>query len=149
MKKNLAIFLILTSFMGCHNYEEIRFLGLQEVKVNGIKNGNVLISANAVFNNPNNFKGKLKSINIYALYKGDTLAHVTHVEKAIVEANTNFKIPLSLKASLSKLQKGLFSNLASLIRKRVVELEFTGNIKVSTFGFTQTIPITYKEEIAF
>ena len=149
MKNRILVVLILLSFVGCKNYEEIEFLGLKEVKVNGVKNGELLISSKAVFNNPNDFKGKLKSANIYALYKGDTLANVTPVEKVVVEPNEKFDVPLALNVSMNKLQKGLLSNLASLLRKRSVEIEFTGNIKVSSFGFNQTIPVNYKEDISF
>ncbi len=149
MKRIIIILLVLSSVVGCKQYEEIQFLGLKEVKVNGIKNGNLQISAKAAFNNPNDFKGKLKSATIYALYQGDTLANVSNVDKVSVGPNTDFNVPLSLEVSMSKLQKGLLSNLASLIRKRSVEIEFTGNIKVSCFGFTQTIPVNYKEDIQF
>jgi len=145
----MIILVVISSVAGCKEYEEIQFLRLKEVKVNGVKNGDLLISSKAVFNNPNSFKGKLKSANIYALYKGDTLANVTPVEKVVVGPNTNFDVPLSLNVSINKLQKGLLSNLASLLRKRSVEIEFAGNIKVSSFGFTQTIPVNYKEDIAF
>ncbi len=148
--KNTILFLIIAfSAIACKEYEEIQFLGLRDVKVNGIKEGNLLISANAAFKNPNNFKGKLKNANIYVLYNGDTLAHVTNVEKILVAPNSEFNIPLSMGISMSKLQTGLLSNLASLIRKKSVELEFKGNVKVASFGFTQTIPVSYKEEIEF
>ena len=149
MKKSIISFLVLLGSIGCKQYEEIQFVGLKEVKVNGVKNGELLISSQAVFNNPNSFKGKLKSANIYALYKGDTLANVRPVGKVAVGPNANFDVPLSLNVSMDKLQKGLLSNLASLLRKRSVEIEFTGNIKVSSFGFSQTIPVHYKEDIAF
>ncbi len=148
--KNIVLFLVIAiSTIGCKEYEEIQFLGLQDVKVNGIKEGNLLISANAAFKNPNDFKGKLKSANIYVLFKGATLAEVTNVNKISVAPNSDFNVPLSMEISISKLQTGLLSNLASLIRKKSVELEFKGNIKVASFGFTQTIPVSYKEDIEF
>lgn len=149
MKKNLVLFILLLTVIGCKNYEDIQFLRLKEAKVNGVQDGNLHISTKAVFNNPNDFKGKLKSASIYVLFKGDTLAHVTHVDKVQVEATSNFEVPLTLEVSMSKLQKGLLSNLASLLRKKSVELEFRGNIKVASFGFSQTIPVDYKEEIEF
>lgn len=149
MKNRIWVVLLLLSFTGCKEYEEIQFLGLKELRVNGVKNGKLLISTKAQFNNPNNFKGKLKSASIYVFFKGDTLAHVTHIDKIPVAPNSNFSVPLALEASMDKLQKGLFSNLASLLRKKSVELEFKGDIKVSSFGFTQMIPISYKEEIEF
>jgi len=148
--KNIVLLLVITlSVIACKQYEEIQFLGLQDVKVNGIKEGKLLINTNATFNNPNSFKGKLKSADIYVFYKGDTLARVTNVKKLSVAPNSKFNVPLSLEVSMSKLQKGLLSNLASLFKKKSVELEFKGNIKVASFGFSQTIPVSYKEEIKF
>ncbi len=149
MKKALLFLVISISLFSCKEYEEIQFLGLKEVKVNGIKEGSLLLSTKAVFNNPNDFKGKLKSANIYVLLKGDTLAHITHINKITVGPNTNFDVPLSMEVSMDQLQKGLLSNLASLFKKKSVELTFKGNIKVASFGFTQTIPISYKEGIEF
>lgn len=149
MKKVLLFIMIAFSTLGCSEYEEIQFLGLKEVKVNGIRNGVLLLSTQASFNNPNSFKGKLKSADIYVLYKGDTLAHVTNVDKLSVPPNSNFNVPLSLEVSMDKLQNGLLSNIASLFKKKSVELEFKGNIKVASFGFSQTIPVSYKEEIKF
>lgn len=145
--KNILIIALAIFVSGCADYEQITFLHLKDAKVNGIKNGEILISTKAVFNNPNDFKGKVKSANIYVLYKGDTLAHVKNVEKLKVAPNSTFEMPLSLTVSMDKLQKGLLSNLASLLRKRSVELEFKGNIKVGSFGLTQNIPVNYKETI--
>ena len=149
MKKIILFLAIALSTVACKDYEEIQFLGLKEVKVNGIKNGDLLLSTKAIFNNPNSFKGKLKSANIYVLYKGDTLANVTNINKLEVSPNSDFDVPLNMAISIDKLQKGLLSNLTSLFKKKSVELEFKGNVKVASFGFTQTIPISYKEEISF
>lgn len=149
MKKFLLFGILAFSCISCAEYQEIQFLGLKEVKVNGIKNGNLLLSTKAVFNNPNDFKGKLKSADIFVLFKGDTLAHVTNVEKLSVAPNSTFNVPLSMEVSMEKLQKGLLSNLAALFKKKLVELEFKGSVKVASFGFTQIIPVSYKEEISF
>jgi len=149
MKNNLLIGLIIFITSGCATYAPITFLHLKEVKVNGIKNGKLLVSANAIFNNPNEFKGKLKNADIYVVYNGDTLANIRHIEKLTVGPNTDFEVPLYLEVSIYKLQKGLLSNLASLIRKRSVDLEFKGDIKVGSFGLTQKIPIKYTATIEF
>jgi len=126
--KSIVLFLVIAiSSIGCKEYEEIQFIGLQDVKVNGIKGGNLLISTNAAFHN----------------------AEVTNIDKISVAPSSKFLVPLSMGISISKLQTGLLSNLASLIRKKSVELEFKGNIKVASFGFTQTIPVSYKEDIEF
>ncbi len=149
MLKKIVFYTMVLLLAGCVSYEDIQFLGLKNVQVNGIKNGDLSIGANATFHNPNNIKGKLKSADIYVLLKGDTLAHVTHVDKIVVAPISDFNVPLALAVSIDKLQNGILSNLASLFKKKAIELEFIGNIKVASFGFTQTIPINYKTEIEF
>lgn len=150
MKKSIFVFVLLVSLVGCHsNYEEIQFLRLKDVKVKGISDGDLKVSTIAVFHNPNKFKGKLKSVNISVFYKGEKLADVEHLDRLTVKPESNFDVPLTLAVSMDKLQKGLLSNLASLLRKRSVELEFKGDIKVGTFGFSQNIPVNYKQELQF
>jgi len=149
IRNKILIGLTLIFLSSCSYQEPITFLRLKEVKVNGINNGELLLSAEALFNNPNSLKGKIKKVNIYVLYRGDTLANVHHINKMNVPANSNFSVPLSLAISINQLQKGLLSNLSSLLRKKSVELEFKGNIKVGVWGINQKIPVDYSETIAF
>jgi len=149
IQNKILIGVALIFLSSCSFQEPITFLRLQEVKVNGIENGEILLTTDALFNNPNSGKGKIKKVNIYVLYKGDTLANVHQIEKMNVPANSNFKVPLSLAISINKLQKGLLSNLASLLRKKSVELEFKGYVKVGAWGINQKIPVDYAETIEF
>lgn len=150
MRKNLILFLgVLLVASGCSYDEPISFLYLREVKVNGVEDGDLLISAKAVFKNPNNVKGRLKKVEILVIHQGDTLASVHEVNKMKVPANDEFSVPLSMKISIDKLQKGLLNNLVSLISKRTVDLTFQGNIKVASWGISQKVPVDYSETIKF
>ena len=150
MKNNLILFLTLAlTSISCSYEEPITFVRLQEVKVNGVENGDLLLSAKAVFDNPNSVQKKKKKVDIVVLHKGDTLAIVHQTQKLKVPANDQFSVPLSMKIDINKLQKGLLSNLASLISKRAVELEFKGSIKISSWGVSQKVPVDYSEKVKF
>lgn len=149
MIKNLLVVAVLVVVMGCSYEEPITFLRLQEVKVNGIKNGELLLSTRALFNNPNGAGGRIKKVNIYVLHRRDTLAIVHETNKLKISPNANFSLPLSLRISIDKLQSGLLSNLSSLLQSRTVKLDFVGDIKVSSWGVSQKIPVSYSEKVKF
>lgn len=151
MKKKLIGVILLLAIIssGCSYEEPIKFLYLREVKVNGVDDGKLLVSGNAVFENPNKLKGKIKKVDIYVIHKGDTLARVNEINKMKVPANGEFSVPLTMKLSINKLQKGLLSNLVSIISHRTVDLSFSGNIKVSSWGISQKVPVEYAESIRF
>lgn len=149
MIRNLIIVVVLGVLTSCSYEKSITFLRLQEVKVNGIKNGELLLSTKALFNNPNDAGGRIKKVNIYVLHRRDTLAIVHETNKLKVSPNANFSVPLSLSVSINKLQSGLLSNLSSLLQSRAVKLDFVGEIKVSSWGVSQKIPVNYSEKVKF
>lgn len=150
--KNLSLVtlvMLLLIFTGCSYEEPVTFIRLQEVKINGIDEGDLLLSTKAVFMNPNNVRGKIKKVEIAVVHRRDTLAIVRQTGKQRIPANNQFYVPLSLKISINRLQKGLLSNLSNLITRRTVELDFKGSIKVSSWGVNQKVPIDYSEKIKF
>ncbi len=147
-KTQMAL-LIALIFWGCKTYEPMEFVSFNNVAVNGIANGNLLVSADAIFYNPNQLKAQLKAVDIYVIYQQDTLAQVAQVEKMPIASQAEFAVPLKVRVSLAKLQQGLLDNLASLFNERSVDLTFIGNIKATSHGFSQTIPVNYTQEITF
>lgn len=65
--KNLSLVtlvMLLLIFTGCSYEEPVTFIRLQEVKINGIDEGDLLLSTKAVFMNPNNVRGKIKKLKL-------------------------------------------------------------------------------------
>lgn len=146
-------YILLLSLVGfcysCASYEPIAFITLENVRVRGISDGNLLVEADAVFNNPNKVKAQVKQSQIYVVYKSDTLAHIQNDSKQPILPEANFTIPLQAEVSIAKLQQGILKNIKALFTKRSVELTFVGNVKASTIGFTQNISVNYTQTIEF
>lgn len=142
-----SILLILIFLSSCTFEENVKFEQIRNVKLVGVKDGMVNLTAEADFYNPNNISGKLKSIDLEVLLKDNSLARITQTKHFKIEKNAQFSIPINVSFAMEDLQKNFFDNLLSIVSGNKLTLHFKGEIKVSTWGFTQTVPVSYYEEV--
>ena len=147
MKIIKAYFLIFILFTACTFEENVKFEQIRNVKLAGVKDGMVNLTAEADFYNPNNVSGKLKSIDIEVLLKDKSLARITQTKHFKIEKNADFSIPINVSFAMKDLQNGFLNNLLTIVSGKKLMIHFKGEIKVSTWGFTQTVPVSYYEEI--
>lgn len=140
-----ALVLILLS--SCTFEENVKFEQIRNVKLVGVEDGMVNLTAEADFYNPNNISGKLKSIDLEVLLKDNSLARITQVKHFKIAKNANFSIPINVSFAMEDLQKNFLDNLLAIVSGNKLTLHFKGEIKVSTWGFTQTVPVSYYEEV--
>ncbi len=138
------MFILLSS---CTFEENVKFEQIRNVKLVGVKDGMVNLTAEADFYNPNNISGKLKSIDLEVLLKDNSLARITQVKHFKIEKNADFSIPINVSFAMKDLQKNFLDNLLAIVSGNKLTLHFKGEIKVSTWGFTQTVPVSYYEEV--
>lgn len=133
--------------MGCRFEEPVTFRKIDKVKVESIEDGIVNISAEAEFYNPNELGGKLKKVDINVSIGETKLARVFQVSPQKIEAQSNFSVPIQLQFALEDAQQGLLHNLLAIVTSDKVKLHFLGEIRVSTWGFSQRVPVDYYEEV--
>ena len=149
MKSFIPVMLIILTFSSCHFEEPLRFEKIKNVKLTGLKDGFINLTAEAYFFNPNNVSGKLKSFDLNVSLDGNSLAHITQNEKNTISKNASFSVPFNATLAMKDIQKGFLDNIISILSGNKVKLHFEGEIKVSTWGFTQTVPVNYFEEVRF
>ena len=137
----------LTVFTACKFEEPVVFRIIDDVQIESIRDGMANLSARAVFYNPNNARGKLKKVDIVVELEGKTLAHIHQDEHQPIGSNAEFSIPIKIRFAMADAQQGLLSNLMNILTGNKIELHFIGDIKVSTFGFSQTVKVDYYEEV--
>lgn len=142
-----SILLILIFLSSCTFEENVKFEQIRNVKLVGVKDGMVNLTAEADFYNPNNISGKLKSIDLEVLLKDNSLARITQTKHFKIEKNAQFSIPINVSFAMEDLQKNFFDNFLAIVSGNKLTLHFKGEIKVSTWGFTQTVPVSYYEEV--
>jgi len=136
-------------FVGCSFKDPITFTKIEGVKLAGINSTYLNLKAEAVFNNPNTVRGKLKRVELVVMIKQDTVALLSQIESLKIQKESEFRVPLNIKLAMKDLQKGLLSNALSLLTKKKADLRFAGTIKVSTAGFTRNVPVDYVVHVTF
>jgi len=149
MKILIQAALLAAIFSSCGFEEPLKFEKIENVKLTSLEDGMIKLTADAYFFNPNNVSGKLKSFNLNVSLDGNTLAHITQNEKNNISKNASFSVPFNATLAMKDIQKGFLDNIISILSGNKVKLHFEGEIKVSTWGFTQTVPVNYFEEVRF
>lgn len=141
-------FLVFVLLLGSCNFEEdLIFEKIDNVKLAGMSDGQLRLTAEAFFENPNAISGKLKSVDLEVMLKDKVLAHISQTEKFTIEKNSSFIIPFDASIAIEDLQSGFLNNLLAIVSGKKVKLQFVGEIKVSTWGFTQKVPVSYYVEV--
>jgi LEA14-like dessication related protein len=147
MKTIIPLFFALVLLSSCTFEEDVKFEKINNVKLKSMTDGNVNLTADAYFYNPNDIGGKLKSIDLEVFLTNRSLARISQQEHFTIEKNSSFSIPFDASFAMEDIQKGFLDNLLNIVTGKKLKLHFKGEIKVSTWGYTQTVPIDYYEEV--
>ena len=137
------------TLVACKSHEDVEFRGIQIRGVTGSEGSIVTVKADAILFNPNEVKGKVRSIDVAVLYKGVEVAEVNQLSKTKVPGNAEFSVPLVLKVDMDKLNTDFLSQLTNILSKKGIDLQFVGNVKVSRHGGLDKGPGEQRERRTF
>lgn len=147
MKKLIILSTLCLLFFNCTINQKPQFIGLENIKVLESTSKFVTITADAIFINPNDIGGELKTDELKVLVNDNEMATISS-ESFKVPANKEFSIPLITKVPTDSLfsNKNLGGLIGSLFSKKV-KVQYKGNIKYSSFGFYYTYIVDETEDI--
>jgi LEA14-like dessication related protein len=129
--------------ISCTPKEEIIFKGVKNIEV--VAEGTEpILTAEALFNNPNNVRMKLKEIHVDVLIDGKLSAKVRQDLKVSIPARSDFSVPLTARLSLKDL--GFVDTIINLIGGKKYEIQYIGFVRVTVHGVPVKVPVKYKEE---
>lgn len=103
--------------------------------------GEIVLTANAIFNNPNAFGLDIDKMELIVKIDGKKVADITQDITAIMAAKTDFSLPLKIKVPAKEVfdnvKAGLF---AQLFKNKKVTVEINGDMIVSKAGVKMTVP---------
>lgn len=147
MRKIIILLTVLLTLANCSVREKPVFLRLENIKVLESTSTYLMVSANAVFMNPNDIGGELRSDGIKVYVNDNQMANVSS-EAFQVPAKKEFSIPLKANIPLDSLfsDKNLSGLLGSLFNRNI-KVQYKGDIKYKALGFTYTYDIDKTESI--
>lgn len=147
MKRLIILSTLCLTFFSCTVKEKPEFIRVKNIRVVESTSKYVTLSAEALFMNPNDIGGKLKTDKIKVLVNDTEMATVS-TESFKVPPKKEFTIPL--KASIPKdsiiSNKNLGSLISSLFSKKI-KVQYKGDIKYKVFGFSYTYTIDETEHV--
>ncbi|WOD43660.1 hypothetical protein [Hwangdonia lutea] len=132
---------------GCNVKEKPVFLNVENVKVVESTSKYITITADALFINPNDIGGALKTDEIKVFINDNEMATVS-TESFNVPAKKKFSIPLKANVPTDSIfsHKNLGGLLGSLLSKQL-KVQYKGDIIYKVFGFSYTYNIDKTEHV--
>lgn len=147
MKRHVLILLFFTLVFNCTVTEKPEFQGLDKIKVLNANAKTITIGADAVFKNPNDVGGTLKTDGLKVLINDTEVATIVS-EAFDVPSKDNFTIPLIVSVSTDSLvdRNSLGSLLGSLISQRL-KVRYNGEIDYKVFGYASSYKVDEEQNI--
>ena len=142
MKKIFPI--ILFFYISCKPIKPIEFQEIKNVKIDNLKNNELIISADIILLNPNNVKITITKVNV-GIYADDILL-------VKIDDDTSKKLSNSIKSTLKVSGDVNVKNLEEFLNKKglklligteKVNLLFKGFAEAKAYGFKDKIEINY------
>ena len=147
LRKNVILLTIVLLVFGCKVKEKPEFVGVENIKVLESNSNYVTFSADAVFVNPNDIGGELRTDAIRVYVNDNEMASVS-TESFKVPAKKEFTIPLKADISTDSIlsNKNIGDLIGSLFTKRI-KVQYKGDIKYKVLGFSHTYEVDKTENI--
>jgi LEA14-like dessication related protein len=138
-----ALFFFVT--FSCVPKEEVVFKGVTNIAIETNEQNEPILTADALFHNPNKEKMKLKEIHVDVLVNGKPSAQVRQKLKLSIPAESDFSVPVSAQLSLKEL--GFLDTIVNLLGGKKYDVQYSGFVRIAVHGITIKVPFTYQEEI--
>ncbi len=146
-KSFIILSTILFTFLGCSVKEKPVFLNVENIKVIESTSRYVTFTADALFLNPNDIGGELKTEEIKVFVNDTEMASVS-TESFKVPAKKEFSIPLKANIPTDSIfsNKNLGGLIGSLFSKKL-KVQYKGDIIYKVLGFSYTYNVDKTENV--
>lgn len=132
--------LLLLAFLmhSCFDFEEVKFKGIEGVKLPKMDNKELMVDLTVKLENPNKFKIKIKPSEIDVFIQDKMMGTIYLDEKVVLKKRSDNSYATKLRV---KLEDGAFFSLLRYVTMKEVSIRFKGKVKGSVYGITKKIDI--------
>lgn len=151
MKKSLILSTIYLLVVGCSIPKKPEFKYVDRISVKNVSMRDITVTADAIFNNPNNLTGSL-SIDDIRIFVDNIEVGTVSSSEFDVPSKKEFSIPLEGKVSLSRIYKDHKNNILSSILKTIqtdsLNITYKGSIRYHLGDFSYPYKIDKQQKIS-
>lgn len=147
LKPLIILSTILLLVFGCSIKEKPVFLNVENIKVLESTSNHITVTADALFLNPNDIGGELKTDEIKVFVNENEMASVS-TKSFKVPAKKEFSIPLQANIPTDSIfsNKSIGGLIGSLFSKKI-KIQYKGDIVYKLLGFSYTYNIDKTEDV--
>ncbi|WP_369995819.1 LEA type 2 family protein [Winogradskyella sp.] len=147
LRRITFVLLFFLLVFNCTVNKQPEFLGLENIKVINSNLKSITLKAEALFKNPNDVGGTLKTDNL-KVYISDKEVATVMSDEFTVPTKQNFTIPLIVAVATDSVlnEKNLGGLLESLITKNL-KVQYKGEIKYKVFGYSSTYQVDETQHV--
>lgn len=150
MIKKLTLLLIIAVHTSCGVKQKPTLIKVDSIKLITANPTKIILSANALFNNPNLIGGRFIT-NGVKLYINDISFGKIETEEFKVPANDNFTVPLKIQIKTKDIfnrdSGGLLNSLLSSVLNSSLNVRYKGEILFKAFGINHSYTINKTETV--
>jgi LEA14-like dessication related protein len=148
----IFISLLIGFTSGCSEKPESPyFIKLENVKVVSASLTKVVLSGDAVFNNPNALSCELTKTNIHIRVNDVDITDINQDISIALPRNSNFTLPVYFSFNpkqLSSENNGFLKNAIKSFLNKEITVEYQGDITVKVLSVHFDVPIAYSETVS-
>jgi len=147
LKRPVFILLFFSLVFNCSVTEQPEFVGIEKIKVINSNIKSITLKADALFKNPNDIGGVLKTDDL-KVYINNTQAATVVSDEFNVPSNQNFTIPLIVSVATDSIidKKNISGLLGSLLSQKL-SVQYKGEIKYQVLGYSSTYTVDETKEV--
>ncbi len=149
MTKHIRLFAFIAASLfifSCSSPQEPSFKEIKNVKFTdiSIRDGlKAIFKGDAVLNNPNSLGATITGLDLEMFVDGKKVSDIDQNLSASMPANSDFTLPLEFAVPLKDVFQDIKPSLGGIFKKREVNYEIMGDIKIGLGGVDIKVPMTY------
>jgi LEA14-like dessication related protein len=138
MSKWLSILILSFLLTSCLEFDDVKFKGIQNVKLPKFENNALVLDLTLKIENPNRYKIKIKPSELDVYIGGKKMGTVALDEKLVLKKRTEDTYSTQLQC---KLEDGILLSLLKFATVKELSVGFKGKVKGSVLGFNKKVDI--------
>ena len=132
--------------------KEPSFEKLEDLKVVSANKNAVVLTASALYHNPNAIEGVLTHTNMKILVNEVEVSEIKQKHAIAVPKGGDFKIPVTISFNPKKILKendGFLKNAIRSFLDKKMEVQYLGTVTIQIMGVEFDVPVDYSEKVSF
>ncbi len=134
-------------FSSCGDFQDVTFMGIENVKVNKISQQGIDIDVTAKIKNPNNVAFTIYKSDLDASFSNMNVGKATITKNVKIKANSEESYTFNVKSDFSKLSASELPNLLSIAMSKTIKVALKGNLKVGKLFMKQNYPVDMAKSV--